>query len=190
MLRQYMNDLPNPKNQPVLKLPRFSFAYTVREKARQFQNQSIFGVPFVLIFSKLQLAPKKKQRNNHPGEFFYCLNILSSIKQNKIQPQQLEQREHEKQQNSRPFRSSMAERQLFGFLDIWQSSCKQNPCLRFPISVFLKTSDFLLPYQSSEKYRKQKLPCCAKSFFIKISGYKREKNIIVNKSCHCGSLFH
>ena len=32
-----------PKNWPVMKLPRFSFAKTMRKKARQFQKWPIFG---------------------------------------------------------------------------------------------------------------------------------------------------
>ena len=42
-------------------------------------------------------------------------------------------REPERQQNARPFGSSMAERQRIGCLDTWPCNCKQTPSLRFPI---------------------------------------------------------
>ena len=43
-------------------------------------------------------------------------------------------REPETSQNARPFRSSMAERQRFGYLDTWPYNCKQTASLRSPIS--------------------------------------------------------
>ena len=53
-LRQYENDLMESICMFVLKLPRFLLAYTVREKARQFQNSHTFGLRrVVLILSKL-----------------------------------------------------------------------------------------------------------------------------------------
>ena len=41
-VRQDKNDSTEPKYRLVLQLLRFSLAYTMREKARQFQNQPIF----------------------------------------------------------------------------------------------------------------------------------------------------
>ena len=53
-LRQYKNDGIAGRNLFVLNLPRFSLAYTVREKWRQFQNKHIyFGNRVVLILTLL-----------------------------------------------------------------------------------------------------------------------------------------
>ena len=49
-------------------------------------------------------------------------------------------REPERQQNARPFGSSMAERQRIGCLKTWPCNCKQTPSLRFPIWTFFTTS--------------------------------------------------
>ena len=45
----------------------------------------------------------------------------------------------ETSQNARSFRSNMAERQRFGYLDTWPCNCKQIPSLRFPISAESKS---------------------------------------------------